>query len=274
MPLTDRSDLYAAATEDAFNKVIRQVRRQRPSLFNFASLEIIKAYARNPRILCQPLPVGIPSNAPKFTEIPAFSVPASSESVGVIIQLADLQVDFTPGSIALPPEFRPLVSQQLAIKMSMWFGIACPNADAKPEPPWIPPKPSSIGDSVVYLPHPTPTVEQPPQKLNCFRIDVYVVATLFPGTEKGKVHIRLVNLEIVELIPPPFEDGIECFMKLTLRDAIFPKIAITLEDILLKLPNKMGTIVVEFVDSGGSIPNNPSLDNNCIEIFANVTVIP
>ena len=41
MALTDDCDLFASLHEDGLNKVVRHVMRQRPSLFNYATPDII-----------------------------------------------------------------------------------------------------------------------------------------------------------------------------------------------------------------------------------------
>ena len=48
MAFTDNCDLYGAVHEDGVNRVIRHIVRQRPSLFNYATVEV----ANNRELWC------------------------------------------------------------------------------------------------------------------------------------------------------------------------------------------------------------------------------
>ena len=141
MPLTSTSDLYGAIHDDGINRLVRNLMRQRPSLFNYGTA-LVKA---NPGLLCSPIDA-----APDVTELitllprlPLF--PAGSIDLGSLseygidlsaggglaldyaVQLTDLQVDFSPGNVfALPPELGPpLDAQQLAFQARVCGGLSC-----------------------------------------------------------------------------------------------------------------------------------------------------
>jgi hypothetical protein len=88
MPFTDRSDIYLAVNETGVNRALRQVMRQRPSLFNYATARVIAQRS----LWCRPIdahPVVIARGNPLFTEVPAVPVLATggAYSVDAIAQL-------------------------------------------------------------------------------------------------------------------------------------------------------------------------------------------
>jgi hypothetical protein len=130
MALTEKSDFYVAVHEDGINRVLRHIRRQRPSLFNY-STALIRA---NPGLLCEPI-----ETTPEVTEpitvqppIPLFG--ASGFALNYCFQLTDLAVEFHPGNvITLPPELNPpLGGQRFAFQARGCGGIGCPSKNDLP----------------------------------------------------------------------------------------------------------------------------------------------
>lgn len=123
MAFTDSCDVFASFREDGFNRIIDHVRRQRPSLFNYATADV----ARRDRLMCREIPVrpvvDLRSN-PHVTLADPLPIPGTNFGVNFAVQLTDLRLDFHPGkSVALPPELGPpLQPQRLAIRLGVCGG--------------------------------------------------------------------------------------------------------------------------------------------------------
>src|SRR5258706_4091536 len=118
MALTDNCDLFVSVNEAGINLIARHIMLQRPSLFNYATDEVI----RNPRLLCAPIdaaPAVIQRGNPLITHEPPIPVMATHPALGLnfAVQLTKAEVDFTPGNvIVLPAEVNPpLPAQRLAL---------------------------------------------------------------------------------------------------------------------------------------------------------------
>ena len=95
MAFTDSCDIFASFHEEGFNRILGHVRRQRPSLFNYATADV----ANNPRLLCKEIgvhPIVALRNNPQVTLKDATAIKRFGEAVlGVIVaepgQSPDLQ---------------------------------------------------------------------------------------------------------------------------------------------------------------------------------------
>ena len=215
MAFTDHCDIFALFHEDGLNAILRHVRQQRPSLFNYGSLGVIA----NPALLCRPIgahPVVTLRNNPLMTQIDPLPIPGTSFAMELAVQVTDVRMDFHPGQlIALPPELTPLPAQRLAIAMGVCIGLGCPREfrfDQLIEPPQEHPKQRS-DDRRPDPPRPLPT-----RSLIRVCLEVFAV---------GGVRIRfkpiiylepfLDRIEIFDVSPDALELALECYLALMLK---------------------------------------------------------
>ena len=98
MAFTDHCDIFASFHEDGLNAILRHVRQQRPSLFNYGSLGVIA----NPALLCRPIgahPVVTLRNNPLMTQIDPLPIPGTSFAMELAVQVTDVRMDFHPGQL-------------------------------------------------------------------------------------------------------------------------------------------------------------------------------
>ena len=127
MAFTDNCDIFASFHEDGFNRIIEHIKRQRPSLFNYAT----DIFLANPNLLCRQInahPVVNKRNNPLITRIAPLPIPGTEYGLNLALQLTDVKIDFHPGNILeLPPELKPPLQEQcFALAISICAGIACP----------------------------------------------------------------------------------------------------------------------------------------------------
>jgi hypothetical protein len=107
MGFTDNCDIFASFHEDGLNRIIDHVKRQRPSLFNYATTNV----AENRELLCkaiEPHPIVSIRNNPLVTIVDPLPVPGTNYGVNFAVQLVKLRIDFQPGDeFNLPPELNP-----------------------------------------------------------------------------------------------------------------------------------------------------------------------
>lgn len=141
MTLTSQSDLYGAVHEEGINQIVRNVMRQRPSLFNYGTA-MVRA---NPKLLCSPIDASpdvsvlitplprlplFPTGAIDLGPLSEYGIDlsmAGSLALDYAVQLTTLQVDLHPGNVfVLPPELGPpLNPQQLAFRSRVCGGLSC-----------------------------------------------------------------------------------------------------------------------------------------------------
>ena len=134
MAFTDNCDLYGAVHEDGINRFVTHLRRQRPSLFNYATADV----AENRKLWCSrpdPAQDVITFGNPLFTimpPLPLLGTDAPPVGVGFCAQLTRAEIDLHPGKMFELPEplAPPLGEQHLAIKLVICGGIECPSGDA------------------------------------------------------------------------------------------------------------------------------------------------
>ena len=144
MALTDNCDLFISIHEDGANRIARHIMRQRPSLFNYATADVVanrEFWCHSPEFTTDVTKF----NNPIFTTLPYLPViGADSPPVGLgfCVQVVRAQVDFHPNQIiSLPPELGPkLREQQLAIALKICGGISCPDRNVLDKIPVTPPK--------------------------------------------------------------------------------------------------------------------------------------
>jgi hypothetical protein len=273
MAFTDNCDVFASFHEDGVNRVINHVRRQRPSLFNYATAVI----ARDPRRLCEPIQahpiVGIRNN-PLATIVDLLPIPGTDFGLDFCVQLSDLRIDFHPGDeFALPPELNPLPAQRLAIRLRVCIGLACP--------------PNDIVDQLISPPTTRPKEERqdrenpralrpvPFRELRCFCLDAFVTGGVRIRTYSGRPYLEpfLSGFEIVDIKPDGLEAALECYVKLILSLVVLPGLRTLLEATELDIIKNKVKVVVTPMPTSAMLPNNPAIENDQLKAFAKIEVI-
>jgi hypothetical protein len=225
MALTDNCDLFAAVHEDGVNRVIRHIRRQRPSWFNYGSADV----AANREVWCAQIDVTkdvIKFANPFFTVMPPFPVIGSGNPVfltGFCAQLTRAGIDFFPGTtINLPPDLNPpLKPQQFSLELRVCGGLVCASERELEQIP------AGTTTDVFGIAH----QESPPITLRgkpiCFCLDVFVVGH-FELTPSRLLLGRVDGLEIVDIKPEELESNLECYLRTAVSVVLRQKLVIAM----------------------------------------------
>lgn len=275
MALTDDCDLFASLHEDGMNKVVRHVMRQRPSLFNYATPDIIA----NRELWCEfpDFTVDVTKfGDPIFTELPYLPVIGSDSppiGLGFTVQFVRFRVDLHPSSlITLPPELGPkLPPQRLAMELRVCGAVGCPDPktlDAIPVP-----KPTGKDPDRRDVPPPLVPV---PGRLDCFCLDIFLVGRLERDFIAGeeKLVAKVDGVEIVDVKPDKLETSLECYLRTTVHTLLRQKLAIAWETFFIDFPLfGLGNISLAPTPNP-PVPNNPAIEEDQLKAFVTMTVSP
>ncbi len=284
MALTDDCDIYAAVDEEAANRIVQHVMRQRPSLFNYASSYI----AAHPKLACAPVQrtsdVDLYHN-PLFQvepPLPLVGVDAPPVALNYCAQLVDAEIDFSPGNrFQLPGELNPpLAAQRLALQLRICAGLDCPVPELidgiQPGSPDEQASQSGSDRGKSAQPPPPPFVP-PTRQLLCFCLDVFAIGHLEIDDLFGEPHlvIHIDAVDIVDIKPDALESTLNCYIRsvaeLILREKLtFP----VLGTFLLNLPFlKLPKVTVSLAPNP-PVANNPAVEDNQVKVFIDLTVAP
>ena len=287
MGFTDNCDIFASFHEDGFNQIISHVRRQRPSLFNYATADV----AKNRELLCKAIevhPIVFIRNNPLVTITDPLPVPGTNYGVNFAVQLVDLRIDFRPGDeFNLPPELNPpLKAQRFAIKLGLCGGIGCPPRDIVDQ--FIPPpkdpdkqdktKPDDFDRSRENV----PLIPLPTRRLICFCMEAYVTGGIRIVTYNGKPYLEpfLDGFEIVDIKPVELENSLECYIGLMLKLVILPGLRILLTHAPLNLTQgatdlfpQPTNVILSPMPISAALPNNPAIEGDLLKVFIKVKVV-
>ena len=275
MAFTDNCDLFGAVNEDGINRVVQHLMRQRPSLFNHGTANVVS----NPALLCvpaNPTQDVIKRNNPIITEIGPLPVPGTNDRVALdfCFQLTQAELDFHPGDvIELPPQLNPpLEAQRFALRARVCGGLGCPEQDVLDELQRVlrdQPPPPSPADPIV------PQVQQ----LTCFCLDLIAVGhfelekieppIIEDGVEKTTRLLGKVDgLEIVDIGPEGLESGIECFLNVLIHLAVLPLLSEIAElPILLDLDPPLPDLRLT---PSPAVLNNPAIEEDQLKVFLDI----
>ena len=271
MAFTDNCDLYVAIHEDGLNITLKQLMLQRPSLFNYATADIIA----EPSSWCQPVASSAEVTRrrdPLFTEvspIPVYGVVPPLVSLSLCVQIDRIEIDLHPGNlIGLPSQLNPPLQEQcFALHLHLCGGIGCPD-DAALEA--VPVRPAPKKDEA----QPAPPVHVPGQIL-CFCLDGYAVGhvecqcILNKQSYVGKVD----RVEITDIRPDGLESNFECYIKTAVNILLRHRLAIPLETIFFSFP-LFNIIMVNLAPTPNPpVANNPSIDEDQLKSFVTITAV-
>ncbi|WP_452220982.1 hypothetical protein [Lacinutrix salivirga] len=285
MTLTEHSDAMGRFQESAFNTILNEFMLQNPKTFNYATAKV----KRNNRF-CSPIAVNPILNAmgiDKSTLVPKLPIIGSTDpSLGVdySVQIKELKVDFSPASsIQLPSELGGLAIQQFALKGKVCAGLGCGQiisnwidndvflSEIKGSPIKLSKdklkvskaklkkdKALKIGKGLVFAPLDL-------FKMNCFCLSLYAKVVLI--REGNFLKLRLVGIELEDISPLGLENSIECYLKQMLDTVVFPKLKLSVEDLMF---NAGSYFSVGLTPTSAALPFNPNISNNYLSIFLNI----
>lgn len=287
MGFTDNCDIFASFHEDGFNQIISHIKRQRPSLFNYATADV----AKNRELLCKAIeahPIVFIRNNPLVTIVAPLPVPGTNYGVNFAVQLVDLRIDFHPGDeFNLPLELHPpLKAQRLAIKLRLCGGIGCPPKDIVDQfipPPEDPAKPAETRPRDPDRPRENvPLIPLPTRELICFCLDAYATGGVRIVTYNGKPYLEpfLDGFEIVDIKPAELENTLECYIGLMLKLVVLPGLRILLKHAPLNLTQgatdlfpQPTNVILSPMPVSAALPNNPAIEGDLLKVFIKAEVI-
>ena len=275
MALTDNCDLFASFHEDGMNKIVRHIMRQRPSLFNYATPDIIA----NRELWCHipDFTVDVTKFGNQiFTELPYLPVIGSDSppiGLGFTVQFVKFQVDLHPSNvITLPPELGPsLPKQRLALELRLCGAVGCPESktlDAIPIPKPRGKDPTGRDDPPKLVPV--------PGRLNCFCLDIFLVGhaerEFIAGEEK--LVVKVDGIEIVDVKPDKLELNLECYLRTTVHTLLRQKLAIAWQTFFIDFPLfGLGNVSLSPTPNP-PVPHNPAIEEDQLKAFVTMTVSP
>jgi hypothetical protein len=280
MSFTDNCDIFASFHEDGFNQIVGHIKKQRPSLFNYATADV----ARNRELLCNaidPHPIIFIRNNPLVTIMDPLQIPGTNYGINFAVQIVDMKIDFHPGNkFNLPPELNPPLNvQRLGIELKLCGGIGCPGKDIIDKLIPLPEDPDKNPDRQQEN---VPIIPLPVSQLNCFCLEAYATGGIRIVNYFGKPYLEpfLDGFEIVDIKPPGLEDSIECFVILTLKLAVLPGLRILLKEMPLNLTQgspdlfpKPTNIILSPMPVSAALPNNPAIEEDQLKVFIKTEVI-
>ena len=276
MAFTNNCDLFASFHEDGMNKIVGHVMRQRPSLFNYATPDIIA----NRALWCHIPDFSVDVTKfgdPIFTELPYLPVIGTDSppiGLGFTVQIVRFQVDLNPSNrISLPPELGPkLPAQSLAMELRICGAVGCPEPKTLDTIPVNKPP----GQKDPDRPDTSPPTVPVPGRLNCFCIDLFAVGhverELIAGEEK--LLAKVDRIEIVDVEPKELESNLECYLRTTVHMLLRQKLAIAWETFFVDFPLfGMGTVSLA-PTTNPPVPHNPAIEDDLLKAFVTMTVSP
>lgn len=281
MAFTDHCSIFGSFHEEGFNRIIKHIQLQRPSLFNYAT----EGIAKDERLLCSAIkvhPVVDTRKNPHVTILPYLQIPSVDPNIDYGIefaaQLSELLIDFAPGNlITLPSELSPpLPKQRLSIYFKVCAGIGCANPQMigkidVPTPPVVSNRNDQINRQIEG--RTKRVIPIPFDKMHCFCLDVYAVGGARITNYNGQAYLEpfIDNLEIVDIRPAGLESSLECLILMLLRLSILPKLKILLKDYVFDLPQGLGTITIGPTPISAAVPYNPAIEEDRIKAFINLS---
>ncbi len=282
MGFTDNCNIFAAFHEDGFNQIIGHIRRQRPSLFNYAT-----AGVADQKLLCKDIdahPIVYQRSNPLVTITQPLPIPGSAYGVNFAVQLADLRLDFHPGNVInnLPPELNPpLKKQRMALLVDICGGIGCPNDDVIREFTPRPDDRRKSDDRHDTPKDPVPIRPLPTRDLMCFCLTAYVTGGFRNASYNGTPYLEpfVDGFEIVDIKPEGLENSLECYISLLLKLVVMPGLRLMLKDMPFNLTKgatdlfpQPTNVTISAMPTSAALPNNPAIEDDQLKVFIKAKV--
>ncbi len=297
MAFTDHSNVYAAAHEAGFNKIVRWFARYRPTLVNYGTAWV----AQEPfRRLCQKPDViqDIRDRGLAIVSVERpLPIPTTPFGMNWSLQLTDLEIDFHPTSVfALPPELgERLEPQHFGLRLRACFGLGCPSRRLEEV---LDDLGARLGDVVEREVRDDreqrddrkdrddrekppdvekPLVPIPTDGLTCWCLEAFVVGRIVHRERSGRhrVELELQGLELVDIAPDPLESIVECYARTVIKLVLLPRLSFELRAYTLGASDYLGAVTVEPALGGPNpAPHNPAVEDDQVKIYLNVGVAP
>jgi hypothetical protein len=269
MGYTDNCDLYGAVLDAGVNRAISHVMSERPSLFNYATADVVA----NPELWCSKVAhtIDVTNHSnPLFTTLDPLPLIGSDDptvSIGFCAQVTAVQVDFSPENIiAIPPDLQDgLPAQQLALRLQICGAIECPTPDEVGQVP--------AGGQFSDQGEKAPKSITLRGRLNCFCLDVVAIGTVVQVSVHGVPSLlaEVTNLEIVGVEPQGLEANLACYLKTTINVVLREKLTIALKTLMLSFSLFNITTITLEPTPDPPIANNPAIDDNQLEAFITIS---
>ena len=291
MALTDFCDVFASVNEQAFNQIVSQFQRQRPSIFNYGT----KTFKDFPKLLCDQTLIQIIDpevylyHNDVVHELPLLGIPGDSSGYGLeyCIQFSGLSIDFHPSNaIHLPVEMNPpLKEQRFALEGKVCAGLGCPKTStllqvAPSEDAFFP----QFGNGVIKQPKrnttdkptkkdgplvtTTPTHPLPFDRENvlCFCLELFAIFHIELGGPANSpfISLKLDDIDLVDIKPEGMKESAICFIRTMLILSILPKVKLALNALVF---NVADTVTIKPTPISANVPNNPAIEDDQIKIF-------
>ncbi|MDN5216636.1 hypothetical protein QQ020_31495 [Fulvivirgaceae bacterium BMA12] len=264
MAYTDNCDIFGGFHENGFNTIIQHIQHQRPSLFNYATMDL----ASNHEMLCKEIDFHEAVNRfdnPVVSSTPYLPIPGYDGTSGIsyCIQITEAKIDFHPeNSIPLPPELHPLGPQKMTLKAKICVGLGCPDRE-------LTDKLSNEGKGRTSndkkAPE-SPTTGIPFRRLTCFCLEVYGVINVIRSSDDLKMGLE--GLEIVDIKPEGLENILECYVSTVIHLSLLPKLTLALSDLVFELTD---LITLAPTPISAAVPFNPAIAQDEVKIMMNLT---
>lgn len=286
MAFTDNKDVlvFGAINEHGINRVAQLMMQERPSLFTYATKNVIAT----PTLLCPAISANLNSVNPEVAKkgdpviteerpLPVLGT-GGLYALDYAIQLSVVAIDFSPGSnINLPPPLAPQKPQRMALHIDVQGGVGLP--------------PLNVIESITDVPV-TPLVPDiakdfqtsnqkviPADSLTCFSVDLFVVGGA--GLQNAAVNVVFDGLKITGIVTPEIEAIVETYAKFVVQLVVIPRLKTiipTQRDVTLP---KMGASIdlslsyrLSLSPVPASVPNNPAFEDDEVKVFINATEVP
>jgi hypothetical protein len=269
MPFTENCDLYGAVLDAGVNRAISLIMAERPSLFNYATSDIVA----NPELWCAKVThtVDVTNHAnPLFTTVGPLPLLGSDDptvSIGFCAQVTSVQVDFSPENIiTIPPGLQNgLPAQQLALRLQICGAIECPTPDEVGQVP----AGGQFSDQGLKGSQ-SITLRG---RLNCFCLEVVAIGTVVRLSVAGVPSLlaQVTEVDVVGLEPEGLEANLACYVKTTVNVVLREKLTIAIKTLMLSFPLfNIATVTLEPTPDP-PIANNPAIDDNQLKAFVTIT---
>jgi hypothetical protein len=238
-------DLYFALTQDAVNKLLRLVRRQRPSLLNYATPDVVRspsAYGFQPVTAGDVVQPVIDRRNPLYTIRDPITLKSASgqATFEYFAQLRDVALDFAPSDIAPLPAPPPLADGSFAFVATVAAGFGLQRATSAPP-------------------------------FNTFRLQLFVTGTLaFSGQLLVPV-LKKIQIEHIE--PPGLDDALIAYLDAFVTLVAFPMASLPLSLLTLGFGGLGSVSFAPSPVAPPAIPANPQISGNTaiVRLVATVT---
>lgn len=268
MAFTANCDLYGAVLDAGANRAISLVMAERPSLFNYATSDVVA----DPKLWCAEVPhtVDVTNHSnPLFTTVQPLPLLGSSDptvSIGFCAQVTSAQVDFSPENIiAIPPGLQSgLPAQQLALQLKICGAIECPTPDEINQVPaggQFSDQGQKGSQSITLR-----------GSLNCFCLDVLAIGTVTRLSVAGVPSLlaQVTKVDIVGLEPQGLAANLACYVKTTINVVLREKLTIAIKTLMLSFSLFDITTVTLEPTPNPPIADNPAIDDNQLKAFMTI----